>query len=236
MPVSKPNFSLNQEYVQIALDLELPEVESDGVSVEEARLRSEAGRNALTILKGTPKQPQWFERFEQLMDGNWPWRQAAYIAWASMPQGGRTPKTQEELAKQYLNLTSDRAISNWRHKNKAINTMIGVLQSAELWEHRADSFTNLVDGMKKAGVDYKFFNHLKLYMEMTGDYVPLNQVAAVLKRKADGGPQTAEESVLDDLAEAAEELDAMTRLAPVVALPQIEERDLEREEIDEEKE
>ena len=44
MPIQKPNFDLNAEYVQIALDLELPEVESEGVSVEEARLRSEAAR------------------------------------------------------------------------------------------------------------------------------------------------------------------------------------------------
>jgi len=57
MPVAKPKFELSDDYVQIALGLELPEVELEGVSVEEARLRSEAGRSALLALKATDKQP-----------------------------------------------------------------------------------------------------------------------------------------------------------------------------------
>lgn len=217
MPISKANFRLGDEYKQIALDLELPEVESEGVSVEEARLRLEAGRSALNLLKGTKEQPQWFGRFEMLIDIGWTWRQAVYIAWASMPQDGRIPKTQHELATKYLNLTSDRAISTWRKNNPAMNTHITMLQSSELWDFRADSFRNLIEGMKKSGSDYKFFNHLKLFLEMSGDYVPLNQVAAVMKRKADGGVQTADESVLDDLAEGAEELAGMVR--PAISSP-----------------
>lgn len=233
----KPKFELSDEYAQLALGLDLPEVELDGVSTEEARMRSEAGRSALAVLKGKGNQPAWYERFESLILGGWPWRQACYIAWASMPKDGRVPETQEKLATQYLNLGSDRAISTWRKKNPAIDSMVAILQSAELWEHRADSFKNLIAGMKQAGSDYKFFNHLKLFMEMTGDYVPLNQVAAVLKRKADGGPQTVEEDTLNDLAEGAEELDAMIRPTPTPPLtpPQIEDRDLERESIEEEK-
>lgn len=206
MPVAKPNFTLSEEFTQLALGLELPEVELEGVSVEEARIRSETGRSALYTLKGTPSQPAWFERFEMLINSGWPWRQATFIAWASMPKDGRTPKTQEELAKQFLNLTSDRAVSTWRRKNPAIDSMVAVLQSAELWEHRADAFKNLLDGMKNAGGDYKFFNHLKLYLEMTGDYVPLSQLAAVVKRKAIGGVKDADEETLDLLAQGAEEL------------------------------
>ena len=206
MPLPKPNLTLDEEYKQIALDLELPEVESDGVSVEEARLRSEAGRSALSLLKGTQTQPVWFARFEMLIDNGWPWRQAVYIAWASMPQDGRMPKTQAELATQYLNLTSDRAISTWRKKNAAINTMIGILQSSELWEYRADSFKSLIEGMKKSGEDYKYFNHLKLFLEMSGDYVPLTQLAAVLKRKADGSPAEADEDTLKLLEQGAKEM------------------------------
>jgi hypothetical protein len=218
----KPKFELSAEYAQLALGLDLPEVELDGISAENARVRSEAGRSALAVLKGQGNQPTWFERFEALITGGWPWRQACYIAWASMPKDGRMPETQEQLAKQYLNLTSDRAIMMWRKKNPAVDAMVQILQSAELWEHRADSFRNLIDGMQKAGDDYKFFNHLKLFMEMTGDYVPLNQVAAVLKRKADGGPQTVEENTLNELAEGAEELEAMIRPAPPLTPPQMD--------------
>ncbi|NUQ86371.1 MAG: hypothetical protein HUU11_16825 [Anaerolineales bacterium] len=206
MPLPKPKFTLSDEYSQLALGLELPEVD-DGMPVEDARLRSEAGRSAFVALKGSPNQPEWFERFESLMDGGWPWRQACYIAWASTPLEGRTPKTQEELARKHLNLASDRAISTWRKKNPAIDTMIALLQSAELWDHRADSFKHLIDGMRRAGADYKFFNHLKLFLEMTGDYVPLNQIAAVVKRKADGGAHEMDEEMLNELAESARALE-----------------------------
>jgi hypothetical protein len=212
MPVAKPRFALKEEFKQIALGLDMPEIEIDGVSADEARLRSETARSALNLLRSTDKQPPWFDRFEMLLDGGWPWRQACYIAWASMPKDGRVPVSQELLAKDFLGLSSDRAISTWRNKNTAIDSMIAVLQSAELWEHRADSFKNLIDGMKKSGGDYKYFNHLKLFMEMSGDYVPLNQIAAVIKAKADGGPQTVEENTLDDLAEGAAELEEMVRV------------------------
>lgn len=206
MPISKPSFVLNDEYKQIALDLELPEVESEGVSVDEARLRSETARAALIILKGKGEQPAWFERFEMLMDGGWPWRQAVYIAWASMPKNGRMPETQEQLATQYLNLNSDRVISSWRKKNAAIDTMIAVLQSSELWDYRADAFKGLIEGMQSAGSDYKFFNHLKLFMEMSGDYIPLTQLAAVLKRKSDGSAVDTDEETLRLLEQGAKEM------------------------------
>jgi hypothetical protein len=206
MPIAKPIFDLSEEYHQLALGLDLPEVELEGVSPEEARIRSEAGRSALIALKSTSEQPDWFERFEMLTRGGWPWRQACYIAWASMPKEGRKPASQDRLATQFLNLTSDRAISTWRKKNPAIDSMVAILQSAELWEHRADSFKNLINGMKKAGMDYKFFNHLKLFLEMTGDYVPLAQLAAVIKRKASGGAHEVDEEILEELAVGVEEL------------------------------
>lgn len=209
MPVQRPKYEIDlsdEKYHQMVMALDLPEVDADGVSPEEARERSEAGRSALIRLSGTDDQPEWFERFEALVNGGWPWRQAGYIAWASMPKQDRKPETQEELAKKHLNLSSDRAISTWRKKNPAIETMIALLQSAELWEHRADSFKNLIDGMKKSGDDYKFFNHLKLFMEMSGDYIPLTQLAAVLKKKAAGGPHEMDEDTVNLLAKAVEEL------------------------------
>jgi hypothetical protein len=131
-----------------------------------------------------------------------------------MPKADRKPETQQELATRYLALTSDRPISTWRKKNPAIESMIAVLQSAELWDYRADSFRNLIDGMKKAGTDYKFFNHLKLFLEMSGDYVPLTQLAAVLKRKANGGPQEVDEDTLDLLAKGVEELQGTADSGP----------------------
>jgi hypothetical protein len=201
MPIQKPVLQLAEEYKQKALDLDLPEIEvkSDGVSVEDARLRNMAGRTALNVLKGAESQPAWFARFEKMIEIGFPWRQAVYIAWASMPKDGRRPETQEQLAKQYLNLTSDRAISTWRNNNPAIRKMIEVMQSAELWEYRADWYNNLIKGMMKAGEDYKYFNHLKLYGEITGDYIPLQQLAAVLKNKPMNGAHEVNDDTLDEL-------------------------------------
>lgn len=207
MPVAKPKFELNEEYTQLALELELPEVELEGISVEEARLRSEAGRLTLVALKGTKEQPPWFVRWEQLMREGWPWRQATYIAWASAPKDGRKPETQEGLAKEFLNLTSDRAISTWRRKNPAIDTMVAVLQSAELWDSRADDFKTLNEGAARAGVDYKFFKHLELKFLMRGDHVPSTQLAAVIRRKSSGGVKEIAEDTLDELAAGAEEME-----------------------------
>lgn len=209
MSIQKPKIALdvsNEQYHQMVLSLDLPEVELDGMPAQDAKIRSDAGRAAFFMLKGTAEQPAWFERFEALITGGWPWRQACYIAWASMPKEGRQPETQEILATKHLQLNSDRAISTWRSKNPAIETMIALMQSYELWDFRADSFRNLIDGMKRAGSDYKFFNHLKLYLEMTGDYVPLNQIAAVLKRKAGTGPHDVDEETLNQLAQGVQEL------------------------------
>lgn len=205
MPIKEPVYALADEYKQLSLAMDLPETD-EGVSPEAARIISAAGRSALLALRGTAGQPAWFARFEMMMEIGFSWRQATYIAWASMPKEGRQPETQEELAKKYLNLSSDRAIATWRKHNPAIKPMIRVMQTAELWEYRADWYQNLIKGMLKAGDDYKFFNHLKLYGEVTGDYVPLSQLAAVLKNKPLGGAQEMDDAALDELEKQADDI------------------------------
>lgn len=189
------------EIHQLALGLDLPEVEMEGVSPEEARLRSETARHALEGAEGNT--PIWLADYYMLRDKGWPWRQAAYIAWASTPTDGRTPRTQDELARQ-LGLTSDRAISTWRRRNPAILETIAFLQSAPLWRHRADAFANLIQGMQAAGSDYKFFNHLKLYLEMTGDYVPTSKYMAELRKKISTDPSELSDEEIEMLSAAYE--------------------------------
>lgn len=183
MAIHQPDYDLPSEYLQLALDLDLPEVEGDGITPEMARVRSEAALAVLRSRRGTNTAPAWLDTFFELLDGGWPWRQATYIAWASTPTEGRLPKTQDELARDYLGLTSDRAISTWRKRNPAILETIAVLQAAPLWEQRADHFRALNEGASQAGKDYKFFNHLKLAMEMRKDYIPAAQAAIELTRK-----------------------------------------------------
>jgi hypothetical protein len=200
MPINKPDYTLEAQYQQKAFELDLPEVEFEGVSPEEAARRSAVARHALEGLRGETGAPGWLDDVFRLIDGGWPWRQATFIAWASSPRIDRSPKTQDELAKKYLGLTSDRVISTWRKRNPEIDTVIGLLQSAPLWDSRADDFAALEEGAAKAGEDYKFFNHLKLKLEMRGDYVPKSELEALLKRKAGAGAETKSVEELEALA------------------------------------
>ena len=169
MPIQKPEY-------QLTFDLDLPEVEETALSADEVRLRSETARAAFD----DKADLKWFAEYAKLREGGWHWRLAAYIAWAASPRVSRMPKTQDELAIQYLGLTSDRAIATWRKKNPAIDEMVATLQAAPLWDHRADVFAALVDNAKEA--DYKTHNDRKLFLELTGDYVPTAKLAAMLAK------------------------------------------------------
>lgn len=76
MPVARPDY-------QLSFDLDLPEDDSDKshLSIEEIRLRSETARQALE-----GRALPWLEEYQRLRNGGWPWRVAAYIAWASQLQ------------------------------------------------------------------------------------------------------------------------------------------------------
>jgi hypothetical protein len=197
MPIVKPDYDLPEEYRQLALELDA--AGEAGISPDEARVRSEAAMRAFMRLKGTKEQPGWFEEFRNLWDGGWPWRQAVYIAWASTPRVGRQPNSQDELAKTLLGLTTDRAISTWRKRNPAIDEMIAVLQSAPLLKHRADYFQALDVGARQAGSDYKFFNHLKLTLEILGIYVPISELRALIRKKVGSDREDMDEMELDTL-------------------------------------
>lgn len=170
MPIQKPEY-------QLTFSLELEEVSSDGmVSPDEARLRSETARQALE----GKSDLKWLEEYSRLREGGWDWRVAAYIAWASSPRGSRLPKTQDELARGHLGLTSDRAIATWRKKNPAIDEMVAMLQASPLWDARAEVFAALTENAAKA--DYKTHNDRKLFLELTGDYMPSAKLAAMITK------------------------------------------------------
>ena len=173
---------------QLQLDLDLPEETTgqDGrvLTAEEIRLRSETARQLFEKRKGSREQPDWFNEYEELRNGGWPWRVAAYIAWASSPRVGRKPKTQDEMAREFLGLTSDRAVATWRKRNPAINEMVTVMQSAPLWEHRREIFSALLAVAVQP--DYKSHNDRKLALEILGDYIPAAKLAAILTRRGVG--------------------------------------------------
>jgi len=171
MPIQKPDY-------QLSLNLDLPEEEADNpnLSADEIRLRSETARQTL---EGRVDL-KWLDEYSKLRDGGWNWRVAAYIAWASAPRSSRSPKTQDELARKHLGLTSDRQIATWRKKNPAIDEMIALLQASPLWDYRAEVFQALTANAVKP--DYKTHNDRKLFLELTGDYIPTAKLAAMLSK------------------------------------------------------
>lgn len=161
-------------YEQLALGLNLEEtdrVEAGFVSPEEARKRSLVafrGMNSAASEEG--EGAKWVERYRDLLNAGWPWRVACYIAWASSPRIGRWPGTQQELAADVLGLTSDRVIATWRKKNPMIDQLIAEWQALPLLEHRADVFAALAKSASDP--DHRHNPDRKVYLEMTGDYVP----------------------------------------------------------------
>jgi hypothetical protein len=176
MPVAQPTY-------QLPLDLDLPEPDEEKQSPEEAKIRSEAARKALENMYGRIGAPRWIEEYNELVKGGWHWRVAAYIAWASSPKVAREPKTQDDLARIHLGLTSDRAISTWRKRNPAIDEVVRIMQAAPLFKHRAEIFTALVAVAVKP--EYKSHNDRKLALELMGDYLPAKKVLASLSKRGD---------------------------------------------------
>lgn len=172
---------------ELQLRFELPgldEVEEDAqerqITPEKARMISEAARVALEKGDATGahvapfEHPGWFEDYLLLIGQGWPWRVAAYMAWASSPRIGRQPETLKDLAEKVLGLTSPRVISNWRRKYPSIETIVSMMQSRALWDHRSDVLKALAE--MAAQPDYKSFNDRKLFLEMIGDYTPKSRL------------------------------------------------------------
>lgn len=198
MPIKKPDTQLPDEYRQLALDLD---VEVEGIDALEAQRVSELARVAFEGQGG--RGLGWYEDYLRLRAGGWPWRQAAYIAWASSPKVSREPRTMDELARKHLGLTSDRAISTWRRKNPLIDEMVAQLQAAPLWEHRAEIYQALLEVAVKP--EYKSHNDRKLALELLGDYVPASKLVAEMTKRVKGDLSELSDEELAALARALNE-------------------------------
>ena len=169
-------------FEQLALNLEIEEEPaapgSNPPSPEEARLRSEAARQLLEAGGNV-----WMAEYQQLRDAGWPWRVAAYIAWAASPRIGRKPDTLADLATNVLGLTGPRQIHHWRETNPSINDVVATLQAAPLMEHRRDVMQALVTSASSS--DHRSNPDRKLFLEITGDYTPKIKVDGNLRDTRD---------------------------------------------------
>src|SRR5512136_2871578 len=121
-------------------------------------------------VKGKP----WMSDYYYLLDQGMEWRTALYIAWKSCPVSVREPKTQDQLAKDYLNLKSDRVIRKWREMNPKIDQYIAQMKAAPLMRYRGQVFMALAE--TASIVDPQSNPDRKLFFEMTGDYTPRSKL------------------------------------------------------------
>jgi len=168
--------------LQLKFDLPMDEAEEDAIeraiTPEEARQISEAAASGfgerIEQMQAAHQAPEWLADYLTLREQGWPWRVGCYIAWASSPKIGRWPETLQELATDILGLTSPRVIYTWRRKYNSIDTVVMMMQSKPLWDHRKEVLTALVAVAIQP--DYKSFNDRKLFLEITGDYTPKSQM------------------------------------------------------------
>ncbi len=157
--------------VATAEPLSLPGMEGALTPVEEAQLRSAEARR---LFEATGVADAWLDEYYDLIAEGWPWRVAVYMLWASMPQP-RIPATQAELATQVLGLKSDTQIREWRQNNPAIDARVARLTLSALGRHRSEVIAALVESARTPS--YRNHQDRKLYLEMTGDYVPHQAVS-----------------------------------------------------------
>lgn len=147
--------------------LTLPDMDAALNPLEEAQIQSQRARAIFEAQEGA--QP-WMEDYWALLDEGWPWRQAVYMLWASLPADKRFPRTQGELATDILGLTSDRAIRDWKNSNPAIEIRIHKLATSVIAKRRSAVLHALAESASKPS--YRNYNDRRLFLEITGDYVP----------------------------------------------------------------
>lgn len=150
----------------------------------------------------------WADAYLALRSDGWNWRQAAYIAWASIPSNRRLPKTQKELA-HILGINNTRTIRKWRERYPEIDQLIEDATMAILGDALGDVISAWVDVAKQPDPSahrdrITYLEHMKIYqpkagLELTGkdgaDLLPFGQLVAALQ-KAD--EQLADDDNIDD--------------------------------------
>lgn len=159
----------------------LPGMEGALNPLDEAQIRSAAARRIFEVEGKVKAEVEgeaaaWMDEYFGLVSEGWPWRQAVFILWSAQPKRDRRPRTQGGLATEVLGLESDRVIRKWRAENLALEARIAQMVRAVLGHHRADVLRALA--ASASSDNYRAHSDRKLFLEMSGDYVP-RQVVGV---------------------------------------------------------
>lgn len=150
----------------------LPGMEGALNPLDEAQLRSAEARR---IFESSNQAEDWMDDYFALIGEGWSWRQAVYMLWEAQPRKSRHPATQGQLATEILGLSSDRVIRDWKASNPIMETRIRKLTLRALFHARAD----VLAALAASASDPSPRSHpdRKLYVEMTGDYIPRQAVS-----------------------------------------------------------
>ena len=146
-----------------------PQQALPGMDVPAQQFIDETHAEERAIFEHLLTDTEWGADYLAILEEGWYWRDAAYIAWKSLPKKLRQPKTYAEFC-DLINI-SVRGMSNRRNRNKAIEVRAakGVVARG-LYEHIDDVIDALVVSASRN--NYKAHADRKLFLEMAGAYTP----------------------------------------------------------------
>lgn len=152
------------------------------IEVDDVEVVDHSHEAALVVFDELYKALPGYDHFRALMQMGWKWRQAAYIAWASVSPKEREPETLGELALM-LGLKTTNAIALWRRNNPAIDAMVSRSSAMRLMGRVAD----VDDALLESATDPSYRNKgdRELFYLRTGIIVPQSKIGVSIETDAD---------------------------------------------------
>lgn len=148
--------------------IDLEPIENDGIPYHEVRVKSEEALKALEKdLELNSSKSQMRSVFYLLMSKGYSWRQAAWVAWESLPPTVREPKTLKAFAIEKLGLMGPRVIYDWKKNYPQLMEAAAKIRMNQFLVARDEVIAAVIEVAKQP--DYKSFNHQKMVLQETGD-------------------------------------------------------------------
>jgi len=145
-----------------------PQQALPGMDVPAQQFIDETHAEERAIFEQLLANEEWGADYLTILDEGWYWRDAAYIAWKSLPKKLRKPETYGEFCDAVG--ISVRGMSE-RRKRKGLDVRAakGVV-ARQLYDHIDDVMDALVTSASSS--NYKAHADRRVFLEMVGAYVP----------------------------------------------------------------